>query len=198
MLWAALAVVAVVGWWWWPSTVGRGPANDVLVLGNGDLTDQSTPVIRRLRERGLSVVADATSAATITTWCDAADRLPALLDEFEPAAVVVSYQLDGGCGDGPERVVAAVGDRRAVLVVQPGAGRQEESVRQAINVLAADNIAVADPSLLLGGDEMPTFVGCQWWDDCLADGSVEIRDVDGALTVAGGERVARVLVSVIA
>jgi hypothetical protein len=189
-LWGALAVFGVLGWWWWPSLVDRGPTNDVLIIGDGDLTESSEPVVRRIRERGLSVVEN----SSFGSWCEAADALPRLLDDVRPATVIVSFRTDGGCGDSVSRSVDAIADRRAVLVVQPGVGRQDESLYNAIYGLVADNIAIADPTRLLG-DELATNVTCQWWDDCLPDGSVEVRDTTGTLTSAGAERIARVIVS---
>jgi hypothetical protein len=181
----------VLGWWWWPSLVDRGPTNDVLVVADGDLIESATPVARRLRERGLSVIED----HSLTSWCAASEALNRLIDDVQPSTVVLSFRAQGDCANGVREAVDAVGSRRAIVVIQPGLGRQDQAVSDAIADLQASNIVIADPSSLLGGDEMPTIVGCQWWDDCTADGTVEIRDATGVLTTAGAERVARVLVS---
>jgi hypothetical protein len=167
-----------------------GPA-DVLVIGDGDLAVAREQVDRRLRERGVSVV----QAIDATSWCDAADHLPVLIVESDPTSVVISLRANGDCPNGVIAAVSAIGERRAVLVVQPGVGRQDDAVRTLIAEQAEANIVVADPSRLLGGDEAPTVATCQWWDDCAPDGTVQIRYDSGALTPAGAERLARVITS---
>jgi hypothetical protein len=191
--WLGGAIVAavVLGWWWWPSIVDEGPTNDVLIVADGDLIESATPVGRRIRERGFSVVEE----HSLTSWCEAAAALPDLIESINPSTVIISFRTAGDCPNSVEQSIAAIGERRAVLVIQPGAGRQEQALGAAIGSARDQNVLVADPSAFLGDVEMPSDVGCLWWDDCSPDGSVEIRDASGALTPAGGERVARVIVS---
>lgn len=190
---AALAVV-VGGWWLWPTLSGHDAVNDVLVVGDGDLATAKVPVERRLRERGLAVVDDLSAAS----WCEAATLLPDLIARFRPETVVVSFRANGDCADGVGEVRRLVpGARHLVLVVQPGPGRMDEAVRNAIGAAAAEGVSVADATALLGGDEMPPAVGCAWWDDCGPDGAIAVRDDTGELTEAGGERIARVLAGVV-
>ncbi len=102
-----------------------------------------------------------------------------------------------------DQVLHDVGGRRVVLVVQPGAPGAAQSQDQAVQaayaaLLAARRATVADPSTLLGGSAAPASMPCQWWDDCRPDGTVEVRtSPGGALTPAGSQRVARVVVGAI-
>lgn len=195
VLWVAALVVGLVGaWWLWPTLSGHDSVHDVLIMGDGDLAAAKVPVERRLRERGLAVVEDLSPES----WCDAAARLPELLDRWQPETVVVSFRANGTCTDGVGEVRRLVdGGRDLVVMVQPGAGRTEDAVRTSIAAAAVDGVSVADATALLGGEAMPQDVGCMWWDDCRPDGAITLRDGTGELTEAGGERVARVLAGVV-
>jgi hypothetical protein len=74
-----------------------------------------------------------------------------------------------------------------VVLVQPG-----DAAAAAAGARGAD---VVDPGRLVGAGLQPTSMPCLWWDPCPA-GSVETRDSAGALTTAGFERIARLLVAV--
>ncbi len=188
---AGAAVLLVVGWWAWPA-IARDPDRlDVLIVGDGQVSEASEPLQRRIRELGMSV--ELWEADPCTSAQQIADRI----DDDDPAIVVVSTSDPAACGTALwAEVRGAAGPRRLIALVQPG--RNDPAVPA---VIGAAGIEVADPTRLLGAASAdgppPTRIGCQWWDDCDPDGQVEIRDTTGALTPAGGERLARTLAGVI-
>jgi hypothetical protein len=182
------AVVVVLGAWWAYPSAARDPSRlDVLIVGDGQVAEASEPLVRRVRELGMSV------ELVVGDACAALSEVEAIADERTPSFVVLSPALPAGCG-APYWLAAdaAVGDARLVALVQPG--RTDATARGG---LEAAGVEVADATVLLGERSFdvapPTRRPCQWWDDCEPDGEVEVRDGSGALTAAGGERLARTL-----
>lgn len=185
--------VAVILAWLWPGLVRGGDRLDVVVLGDGEVAAHADTISRRLHERGLRVALDLDVA-----FCDAAARVA----DSPASMVVLSYQRAEACdGDATaawDATVEAAGDRRVLLLVQPGpppAG-QDPEVRAIIGGLEPRrDVIVADPSTLLAeASGSPSRLPCQWWDDCEPDGFVTVRSGEGGpLTPAGGQRLARVL-----
>ena len=194
-------LVALVGvlYWWWPGIVGAvDPASEpsVLVVGNGDLKEAQTVVSRRLVEEGLTVAwVDAPAS-----WCD----VSAMLDQTEIQPILgVVISLDApisfeSCDVSPELAAQKIKESIEGLnvnhsVVVTGLTEVADPV---VNALVEIGQVVVDPSSLLAGvDER---VDCLWWDDCVPDengiGYVVVRDDEG-LTVAGQQRVARMIVA---
>jgi hypothetical protein len=203
----ALGVAVLVGGiaYLWP-TVGRSSGRlDVVVAGDGFALESQQALERRLRERGLSVES---LVAASSSLCDDRAALEGVVRRRHPRVVVLSFQHPepdcpgiASTGDPTAAlygdVVRSLGDARVVLAVQPAA--QDEAVQSVYLALRSQRRAsVADPSTLLGGAAAPAAMRCQWWDDCRPDGTVEVRAGDGgALTDAGGQRFARVVVGVI-
>jgi hypothetical protein len=182
------AVAVVLGVWWAYPSAAREPARlDVVIVGDGQVGEAAEPLVRRVRELGMSaelVHADA---------CSALGAIGDLAADREPSIVVLSPSAPAGCG-APYWAAAgdAVGDARLIALVQPG--RTDPSARaDAVTV----GVEVADATVLLGERSFdvppPERMPCQWWDDCESDGQVAVRDGSGALTPAGGERLARTL-----
>jgi hypothetical protein len=182
-----VAVAVVLLWWWWPSVGRSADRLDVVVVGDTHVVDAQEQIERRIREEGFSVAVVATDPGS---FCEGLDELGRRVEDDDPTIVVLSPTTTGtGCtlADGVE----AAGDATVVALVQPGA--QDPQVRAEAEALG---LTVADPTRLLG-DVAAVRLSCQWWDDCEPDGQIAVRDDAGALTPAGGERVARVLVGVL-
>jgi hypothetical protein len=180
------AVAVVLGVWWaYPSAARERSRLDVVIVGDGQVGEAAEPLVRRVRELGMSaelVVADA-CAALATVGDLVADR--------DPSVVVLSPSAADGCGT-PYWTAAEVDGARLIAMVQPG--RTTATARA--DAVAA-GVEVADATVLLGERSFdvppPERMACQWWDDCEPDGQVAVRDGSGALTGAGGERLARSL-----
>lgn len=197
-----LIVVLAMIYWWWPGIVGSGdPATRpaVLVIGNGDLKDAQTVVSRRLIEEGFTVAwVDAPN-----TWCDMAKVL-ADVDIRPTQGVVISLQPLGSaekCAVSPEETASNVVDALkgfdvSHIAVVSGISGGIDPVVVAVEDLG---IGIVDPTPMLAG--VDEHVDCLWWDDCLPDengiGYVIVRDSHG-LTLAGQQRVARMIVASIA
>ncbi len=195
----AVVVVGVVLWWWWPS-LARDPARtDVVVVGDGQLADARDPIERRLRQRGLSVE----SVDGAPSWCSAIDAARAAIERLDPDVVVLSVRGDdpdcpemAAGGAAWEDLAGRLSPAELVLVVQPGPqGLGQPTAVQDV-VRSGTEWIVADPTPLLG-TEGAADLTCQWWDDCTPAGTVTVREGSGALTTAGGERVARVIAAVV-
>lgn len=182
-----VVIAVVLVWWWWPS-VGRSASRlDVVVVGDTQVVEGRQQIERRIREEGYSVEVVATDPGG---FCEGLDELRRRVEDESPTIVVLSpTATDDGCtlADGVE----AAGAATVVALVQPGL--QDPQVRAEAEALG---LTVADPTRLLG-DATAVRLACQWWDDCEPDGQIAVRDDAGALTPAGGERVARVLVGVL-
>jgi hypothetical protein len=184
-----LAGLAFVVWWWWPALVRDPDRTDVAVVGVGQVSEADEPIQRRIREQGMSV------AMVTTEPCDDVEEVAATLDDLDPSVVVLSPSTSAACSGSWSGLVDAVraSTDDATIIVLGQTGTLDAGTLIEIDPLG---VVVADPTRLLGD---PTVVraGCQWWDDCEADGQVAIRDDAGALTPAGAQRVARVLVGTI-
>lgn len=176
-----LLVIAAGVWWWWPS-LARDPGRlDVLVVGDGEVSESAQAIGRRIREEGMSV--------TIVPFdpCSDPARLETEVLDRSPAVVVVSSRRR--CDDWITVIDAGRrgDDRRVIALAQ--SGRLDATARAVLDDLG---VTLADPERLLGpADAMRA--GCLWWDDCDPDGTVAVRRGNGSLTPAGAERVARVL-----
>jgi hypothetical protein len=186
------AVAVVLGVWWAYPSAAREPTRlDVLIVGDGQVGEAAEPLVRRVRELGMTVELITTDA------CTASGEVGTVTEDRPPSIVVLSPSAPSGCGApfwfGAD---AAVGDARLVALVQPG--RTDATARAD---LAAAGVEVADATVLLGERSLdvapPERMACQWWDDCDPDGQVAVRDGAGALTYAGGERLARTLAGVL-
>lgn len=182
------AVAVVLGAWWVYPSAAREPSRlDVVIVGDGQVGEVSEPLGRRVRELGMSV--ELVNADACATLADVA----AFVDGRDPSIVVLSPSAADGCGASYWSAAKdAVGDAQLIAMLQPG--RSGPAARA--DAVAA-RVDVADASVLLGERSFdiaaPERMPCQWWDDCDADGQVAVRDGSGALTYAGGERLARTL-----
>lgn len=182
------AVAVVLGVWWVYPSAAREPSRlDVVIVGDGQITEAAEPLARRVRELGMTVELITTDA------CAALGELGSITEDRDPSIVVLSPSMPSGCGASYWfDADAAVGDARLIALVQPG--RTDATAR---GDLTAAGVRVADATALLGERDFdvapPERMGCQWWDDCEPDGQVAVRDGAGALTYAGGERLARTL-----
>lgn len=176
-----VALVAIVAWWWWPTIAGRSDRLDVLVLGDLFIQDAEVPISQQIRQTGRSVEIVALPAG----WCT--ETVAREVISRRPATVVVSSGSGTDCAaallEELEVLVPTV-----VAVVQPGRG-------PTVHELTRWTAAVVDPERLVGVTADSLRLPCLWWDDCEPDGAVEVRDAGGALTSAGAQRVARMIVS---
>jgi hypothetical protein len=155
----------------------------VLIIADGFLTGNAQPVTYRIHEDGRSLV----WGPAVGDWCSLPTVVTAEVARVHPTTVVLSIGAKGQCdGDVFQRAVEAAGARTVVVVRQPGASGVERDGAGARTV---------DPTRLIGGSLVLTSLPCQWWDRCEADGKVLVRDAHGALTAAGTDRVARMLVA---
>lgn len=189
------AVVVVFGAWWGYPSAAREPGRlDVVIAGDGQVAQAAEPLVRRVRELGMTV------ELVQTDLCASRAELERLVVERTPSILVLSPAA-GACADDVWAAAGAMAGRpRVIGLVQPGRWRPG-----AIDAVAAAGVEVVDATRLLGGavdaigadgevDVMaPRRLPCQWWDDCEPDGQVTVRDASGALTPAGGERLARTL-----
>jgi hypothetical protein len=186
---AAAAGVAFVLWWWWPSLARDPDRIDVAVVGVGQVTEADEPIQRRIREQGMSV------AMVPREPCADISAVAAALDDLDPSVVVLSPSTPDSCAGQWNDLVAAsqasVGDATFIVLGQTGVLDP-----RTLTELEPIDVVIADPTRLLG-DASVVRAGCQWWDDCEPDGQVTLRDDTGALTPAGAQRVARVLVGTI-
>lgn len=182
------AVAVVLGVWWVYPSAAREPSRvDVMIVGDGLVAEAAEPLVRRVRELGMSVDLQVGDA------CVTADELAARVDALAPSIVVLSPSGPDGCGPAYwPSAGAAAGPARLIAMVQPGV-----TTAAARADLAAAGVEVADATRLLGEWDHdvapPERRPCEWWDDCEPDGQVAVRDGAGVLTPAGGERLARTL-----
>jgi len=184
---AGAVVLLLVGWWAFPSLARDPDRLDVLIVGDGQVAEASEPLQRRIRELGMNV------ELLEIDPCTSAQQIADEVDRSEPAITVVSTADPRACGPALwAEVRGAVSPTRLIALVQPG--RNDPATP---GVIRAAGIEVADATPLLGEataeQPAPSRIGCQWWDDCEADGRVTIRDAGAALTDAGAERLARTL-----
>jgi len=176
LLWTLAVVVAGV-WWLWPTLAGSQHHTDVLVVGDGMLGEARQSIEQQVREAGLSVEWYESSG-----WCDEIGGLASVVEDVEPARVVVAFDGTATCVDA---AATAIGGADGVAVVIPGAGPEPTTV-------AAAGFDTVDPSRLIGvagSVELP----CEWWEQTCPPTGTTVRGADGGLTEAGAERLARVV-----
>ena len=179
-----LAVVAGLLWWQWPTIAGHGKRTDVVLLTDGFLTSTELPVTNRIHEDGRSLRWDDTA----TSWCNAADAVRHAVDDFDPAAIVLSFSDATGCdATAVTNAVHAANGHSVVIVAQPGRSGIEAVTDRA-------GATLIDPTRYIGDQLTATSLPCQWWETC-TDGTVAVRTADGALTAEGSDRVARLIVA---
>ncbi len=202
--WGAIAVVAFVAVglfvaWWWPALARDPDRLDVLVVGDGLVTQARDDLARRVRQNGESVeVMDAPDR----TLCDAHGDIEDLAGSRHPATIVLSFAELGSC-TAPFDLAT---DARVVVLGQPPSTPAQAGDLAAMAAFAgANRYDYVDPTHLLGTSSQEARIGCQWWDtpgagedrpglgQCQPDGQVTVW-ADGTLTPAGSERFARALV----
>ena len=181
---SVLAIVAALVWWQWPTIAGHDKRTDVVLLTDGFLTSTELPVVNRIHEDGRSLRWD--DAAT--SWCNAAGAVRDAVDEFDPAAIVLSFSDATGCdATALTNAVHAANGHSVLIVAQPGRSGIESTTERA-------GATLIDPTRYIGDQLAATSLPCQWWETCI-DGSVAVRTADGALTAEGSDRVARLIVA---
>jgi hypothetical protein len=180
-----VAAVAGLIWWQWPTIAGHDKRTDVVLITDGFLSSTQLPVTNRIHEDGRTLRWDEGAA---TSWCNAASAVSSAVDQFDPAAVVLSFSDATGCdATAVADAVRAANGHSVVIVAQPG-GSGVETVGDDAGA------AVIDPTRYIGDQPTATSMPCQWWDIC-TDGSVPVRTADGQLTAEGSDRVARMIVA---
>jgi hypothetical protein len=180
-----LAVVAALVWWQWPTIAGHDKRTDVVLLTDGFLTSTERPVTNRIHEDGRSLRWDGGA----TSWCDAADAVRRAVDQFDPAALVLSFSDATGCdATALTNAVHEAKGHSVLIVAQPG----RSGIETATDGTGATLI---DPTRFIGDQVTATSMPCQWWETCTADGTIAVRTADGELTAEGGDRVARMIVA---
>ena len=181
---SVVAIVAALVWWQWPTIAGHDKRTDVVLLTDGFLTSTELPVDNRIHEDGRSLKWDASA----TSWCNAADAVHRAVDEFDPAAIVLSFSDATGCdATALTNAVHAANGHSVLIVAQPGRSGIEATTDRA-------GATLIDPTRYIGDQLTSTSLPCQWWETC-TDGAVEVRTADGDLTPEGTDRVARLIVA---
>ena len=179
-----VAIVVALAWWQWPTLAGHDKRTDVVLVTDGFLTSTELPVVNRIHEDGRSLRWDDTA----TSWCNAADAVHHAVDEFDPAAIVLSFSDATGCdATAVTNAVQAANGHSVLIVAQPGRSGIETATDGA-------GATLIDPTRYIGDTPTATSLPCQWWETCI-DGSVAVRTADGALTAEGSDRVARLIVA---
>ena len=180
-----VGLVAGVLWWQWPTVAGYDKRTDVVMLTDSFLTSTERPVTYRIHEDGRSVHWDAGA----TSWCGAAEAVRRVEAELNPAAIVLSFADATGCDSSAlTSAVQAARGHSVLIVTQPGRSGIETTASHA-------GATLIDPTRFIGDQLAATSMPCQWWESCSADGTIAVRNADGSLTQAGGDRVARIIVS---
>ena len=176
-----LGAIAVV-WWAWPSLAGHDERLGVLVVADPFLDPGRRPIELLARESGRSVAWERFQ----DEWCSDAEALTRAVDQRDPERLVLPAATLERCA---EAVADALGGRHVIAVVEPGSGPDA-----AIPATAAADVVV-DPERLVGRPGDDPRRPCEWWETCDGDGRIAVRDDSGALTEAGRERVARMIVA---
>jgi hypothetical protein len=181
---SVVAVVVALVWWQWPTIAGHDKRTDVVLLTDGFLTATELPVVNRIHEDGRSLRWDGAA----TSWCDAAEAVGQAVDQFDPAAIVLSFSDATGCdATALTNAVHAANGHSVLIVAQPGrSGIESISDRAGATLI--------DPTRYIGDQLTATSMPCQWWEIC-TDGTIAVRTADGDLTAEGGDRVARMIVA---
>ena len=180
---SVVAIVAAVLWWQWPTIAGHDTRTDVVLLTDGFLNTTELPVTNRIHEDGRSLRWDDSA----TSWCDAADAVSHAIDQFDPAALVLSFSDATGCdATALTKAVQAAQGHSVLIVAQPGRSGIETATDRA-------GATLIDPTRFIGDQLAATSLPCQWWETC-TDGAIAVRTTDGSLTAEGVDRVARLIV----
>lgn len=172
---AAVVVVLAAAWWVWGVPATRGDSVDVVVIGDGAVSDSRDELLRRFRQEGF---------------------IPEVVELDSADCAAVAAHLD----DAPQ-VVLSFADWTHCDAGWDVAERVEQPVRpEGSTAPIGGRVRPAAP-LFTGADSEP----CQWWDtpgagedrpglgQCDATGMVRVLDA-GELTPAGRERFARLVV----
>lgn len=172
-------------WWQWPTLDHQDKRTDVVLVTDRFLASTELPLTNRIHEDGRTLRWDTAA----TTWCNAADAVSAAVEQFDPAAVVLSFGDASGCGGSAVTdAVRAARGHSVVIVAQPGGSGLETVTDRA-------GAKLVDPSPFIGDQLAATSLPCQWWETCTPDGTVAVRTADGGLTADGEDRVARMIVA---
>jgi len=167
----AASMVAVLGWWAWPTISGADTTAPVVVMTTPAFTDGQRMIESALRTRGRSVQV----VVAPEGWC----QVVSAGRDLEASLRVVVADPEPGCDPWE-----STGDGGSWWWVAPsGVGA---------DTVVPSHVSVVDLTWTLG-DAGTLRRGCEWWDDCEADGQVTLRSEPGVLTAAGLERVARVV-----
>ena len=181
---SVLAIIAALVWWQWPTIDRHDKRTDVVLLSDRFLTSTELPVVNRIHEDGRSL----RWGHGATSWCTAADAVRQAVDEFDPAAIVLSFSDAAGCGaTAVTEAVRAANGHSVLIVAQPGRSGVEATSDRA-------GATLIDPTRYIGDQLTATSLPCQWWETCI-DGTVAVRTADGDLTPEGSDRVARLIVA---
>jgi hypothetical protein len=181
---SVLAVVVGLLWWQWPTIAGHDARTDVVLLTDGFLTSTELPVTNRIHEDGRSLRWEVGA----TSWCEAAGAVARAVDQFDPAALVLSFADATGCDPTAlTDAVRAANGHSVVIVAQPGRSGIEAVADRA-------GATVIDPTRYIGDQLTAISLPCQWWDVC-TEGTIAVRAPGGELTTAGVDRVARMIVA---
>lgn len=176
-----------------------GGRSDVVLVGDGELVRGADVVARRLREEGFSVAEPLAAEG----WCAIVDAM----SQVQARSAVVVYSAPepaapnaDGCGDGP-RIAASIMAAVDVEVIVVG-GVADGDLGEVTASLAEEGARLVDVSPMLVS--VDGAAACEWWDDCIVTddaitgGSayVIVRDDEG-LTVAGHQRMARMIVAAV-
>lgn len=167
----AATLVAVLGWWAWPTISGADTTAPVVVVITPAFTDGQHMIESALRTRGRS----AQVVVAPEGWC----QVVSMGRDLEASLRVVIADPEPGC----DPWESASGGGSWWWIAPSGVGADTSAPPQ---------VSMVDLSWTLG-DAGTLRRGCEWWDDCEADGQITLRSEPGVLTAAGLERVARVV-----
>lgn len=182
---AAVVVGILLVAWWWPGLTGQDQQTDVLIVSTPTFTESRNVIDRRLREEGLT-----------TDWSPSMVALCTFDSSEDLTFEVLVFELAASRDCDADMLEAAVNDLRSMWRSRPmvavldwaGATPADSLVR----TLRTSNVTLVDPRSLIGSDG--EVQNCLWWDDCPEDGRI-MTVVDGGLTEAGMQRLARSIVT---
>jgi len=160
-----------------------GGSSDVAAVGDDSFADVRPALGSQLRDRGRGFV----DLAPVQDWCGLAAGLPGTEIADAVDLLVIAVAERGECTADPVAAVLGHLERRGiepVVVVLPG--QQPPTV----------DVWLVLTQQLLGAPDV-TNMPCQWWDDCAAEGTVQVRSAAGDLSAAGADRVARMVAAAI-
>lgn len=171
----AIAAFAALAAWVWPSVARSSTRLDVVVVGAGAVVEARDEIGRHVREHGQSVEVAAVDPCDLDALEAQLGRAPVRIVSW-PAASAES------CAESLAGILA----RRGATVVT-----QDEPL-----------VAGAVDATWLVPPGPGATTTCQWWEppapaaaiaNCDPDGTITLRDANGALTAAGRDRFARVV-----